>query len=305
MNTQNFDSQTGREAIWKQMDKELQDLIDPSTGKVNSEIVQHIPCPVCDLDDASPVFSKMGFDFVRCNHCETLYVNPQLQDDRIMQYYRRMGQDKTSERSSSAMWIDVLSNRNNQAWQVPYFEEALSMLEKHIPSQGKILDLGCSIGLFMEVAQKKGHDCIGLELEPEAHQYALSRGLNVLQQTLEEADFSSETFDAITMFGVLEHLQNPKKILRQIWDCLKPGGVVMAIVPNAYSLAGMTLHSNARMFNGRNHLTYFSHRTLPLVLQKAGFTVVGIDTVLTGLDSIINYWQFNDPQGLLTLNYRQ
>jgi len=303
MTNSSFDEKTGRQAVWAKMDQELSMLLDPITGKVKESLVSNVCCPICDFDKYKYLFTKGGFDFVRCNHCDVIYVNPQLQEDITLEYYRRQQQGEETERTSSAMWVDVLINSNNQAWQVPYFEEAVNILSTYIPSKGLILDLGCSIGLFMEVAQRRSFECKGLELEPKAVRYAQSKGLDVSQQTLEEASFPDESFDAATMFGVLEHLQRPKTILEQVWKCLKPGGVLMAIVPNVTSLAAMTLHEQSRMFNGRNHLTYFSWKTLPVILQNAGYAIAHIDTCLTGLDSVLNYWQFSDPQGRLILEY--
>ncbi len=98
-------------------------------------------------------------------------------------------------------------------------------------------------------------------------------------------------------------LDHPREQLQRIRALLKPGGVVMAIVPNAASLVAMALHERARMFSGYNHLTYFTPDTLAAIVERAGFVVRHLDTVLTGLDSILNYLQFADPQGPLTLHY--
>jgi len=303
MSPSNFDKETGRDEVWAKIEQELLELVDPRTGKVRAELVAEVSCPVCETSEARHVFSKTGFDFVRCISCSTIYVNPQLREDITLSYYRQNSQQESSEKKSSAMWLDVLANPKNQAWQIPYFEEALAILETFIPARGDILDIGCSIGLFMEIAQKHAFKCTGLELESNAAEYALNKGLNVRQQTLQEAAFPANSFDAITLFGVLEHLKSPKVVLQQAFDCLKPGGVMMAIVPNAYSLAAMTLHSGSKMFNGRNHLTYFSWESFPLIFENSGFIVRNLDTCLTGLDSILNYWQFLDSQGDAVLDY--
>jgi 2-polyprenyl-3-methyl-5-hydroxy-6-metoxy-1,4-benzoquinol methylase len=200
-------------------------------------------------------------------------------------------------------WLNVLTNPTNQAWQIPYFQEAVDILAKLTPSNGKILDIGCSIGLFMEVAQKSGFQCLGLEPEPKSREYALARGLNVRPDLFNDAGFQSGSFDAITMFGVLEHLSKPKEMLADIWDCLKPGGVVMVIVPNMYSLANGTLHARGRTFTGRNHLSYFGWDTLSDLFTRSGYEIAHLDTTLTGLDAVLNYWQFNDPHSGLSLDF--
>jgi SAM-dependent methyltransferase len=202
----------------------------------------------------------------------------------------------TNDETFYSSWTEVILNEANQSWQIPYFKSSLDILDKYIES-GDLLDIGCSIGLFMEIAQRRGFNCVGLELEKIAYEHAIGKGLNVHRKKLEEAAFSDESFHVITMFGVLEHLPNPKEILIQVRRCLKPGGVVMAIVPNVYSLAAMMLHDKARLFNGRNHLNYFSWKTLPELFDQTGFITQNLDTYLTGLDSILNYIQYSDPNG--------
>ena len=285
------------------MDAEMRALLDPATGRVRAELVADVSCPVCGGRNRSVLFQKLGFNICRCAECDTVHVNPQLKPDAILDYYRQDDGQK-SERSSSSMWIDVLCNPENQRWQRPYFQEAVDILRKHVPAvRPRLLDLGCSIGLFMEVAQENGFECTGLELETEACQFARSRGLDVRDQILAEAAFPDGSFDIITLFGVLEHLQYPDDVLRDVVRCLKPGGVVMAIVPNVGSLAASVLHERSRMFNGRNHLTYFSWKTLPAILERFGLKVCHLDTVLTGLDSVLNHLQYLDPAGALSLQY--
>jgi SAM-dependent methyltransferase len=294
----NFDDTTGREKFFENVNKELGRFIDPSTGKVKAELVEQVPCPVCGANVYDLLFTKQGFDFVRCTNCTLVYVNPRLLESATLAYY-----GDASDQQSMVDWLNVLTNPANQSWQIPYFQEAVDILAKSIPANGKILDIGCSIGLFMEVAQKSGFECVGLEPEPKSCDYALTRGLDVRPDLFNDAGFPPASFDAITLFGVLEHLSKPKEMLADIMKALKPGGVVMVIVPNVYSIANGTLHSLARTFTGRNHLNYFSWATLTLLFTESGYEMVHLDTPLAGLDAVLNYWQFNNPHRGLSLDF--
>ncbi|MCK6585157.1 MAG: class I SAM-dependent methyltransferase [Anaerolineales bacterium] len=292
----NFDDATGRSKFFENVDKELNKLIDPATGRVKVELLEHVNCPVCDADSYDRLFVKQGFDFVRCRNCNLVYVNPRLLESATLAYYC-----DAADQQSMTDWLSVLASPANQAWQVPYFQEAVDILANMIPAKSRILDIGCSIGLFMEVARKSGFECIGLEPEPKSREYAVQRGLDVRPELFKDAGFSANSFDAITMFGVMEHLSNPRKILVEVWDALKPGGVVMAVSPNVYSLANGTLHEQARTFTGRNHLSYFSRDTFSHLFERCGYEVVHLDTALTGLDAVLNHWQFNNPHSGLSL----
>lgn len=293
----NFDETTGRKQFFDNVNKELNKLIDPATGKVKAELLEYVNCPICDTNSYDHLFVKQGFDFVRCKNCSLVYVTPRLLESATLAYY-----GDAADQQSMTDWLKVLSNPVNQSWQIPYFQEAVDVLAKLIPANGRILDIGCSIGLFMEIAQKSGFECVGLEPEPKSREYALERGLDVHPQLFNDAGLPPASFDAITMFGVLEHLSKPKQMLADIWDTLKPGGVVMVIVPNVYSFANGTLHEQARTFTGRNHLSYFAWDTLSDLFQRAGYEVAHLDTTLAGLDATLNHWQFKNPHSGLSMD---
>lgn len=291
-----FDEKTGRKKYFALMDQSINKLIDPETGKIYRRMVKFVDCPLCgNHKNYQIIFVKQGFDFVRCQECGLVYVNPQLKTKYIESLYK---EDSTFY----SAWTQVLLNEENQKWQKDYFLENLNLLSRY-KKFGTLLDIGCSVGLFMQLAQEKGYRCIGLELEKEAFQYAISQNISVMRQTLAEAKFAANSFDVVTMFGVLEHLEQPGLVLKEIFKVLKPGGVVLAIVPNIYSLAAMMQHEEVPMFNGRNHLTYFSLETLKNIFESNGFKIKILDTCLTSFDSIVNYMQFNNPQGAVSYGY--
>jgi 2-polyprenyl-3-methyl-5-hydroxy-6-metoxy-1,4-benzoquinol methylase len=293
----NFDKETGRDKFFDLMSKELETLIDPRSGKVKDELVQWIPCPLCGKESHEHLFAKQGFDFVRCRKCCLVFVNPQPKVSEIEQYYKQEGP------SSAAEWMKVLLNPADQAWRIEYFSEILDLLQKQIPA-GRLLDIGCSVGTFMELAEQRGYECQGIELEKTAFEYAKEqRGLTVIRKTLAEAALETGAFDVVTMLGVLEHLSKPKEALREVARVLRVGGAVAVIVPNVYSLAVMFMHKTCRTFSGRNHLTYFSIKTLNQMLQECGFGVRHIDTCITALDSLVNYVQLKDPFGQVATDY--
>lgn len=295
MTEPNFDDATGRRRYFSLLDEASARLIDPLTGRVHAGLVRSIPCPLCGREGTHELlFVKDGFTFVRCV-CSMVYVSPQLLPDRVHELYR--GED-----TFYASWTDVLLSEGNQRWQVPYFADMLDLLQRFTPA-GDVLEIGCSIGLFLEQAQARGYRCTGLELEEQAFTHAKARGLTVYRRTLEESSFDDRSFDAVVMFGVLEHLAEPRRHLRQLRRLLRPGGVVMAVVPNVSSLAAMVLREQSRMFSGYNHLQYFSMDTLGRMLRAEQFEPISEDTVLTALDSILNRLQFVDPSAAPTTRF--
>ena len=82
-----FDRETKRNDFFAQRDRETDALVDLKTGKVFKNLVVLVDCPLCNSKRFSVLFSKNGFDFVRCKKCSLVYVNPQLQEEKMIDYY--------------------------------------------------------------------------------------------------------------------------------------------------------------------------------------------------------------------------
>lgn len=281
-----FEEKTGRDKYFAELEREILELADPATGLLGEQFSCYVTCAICSADTHERLFVKRGYTFVRCRNCGHIYCNPQVRAEVVAETYRH---SKANE-----YWIEVLLNSENQAWQIPYFESALDLMEAHTP-RGRVLDVGCSVGLFMEVAQARGWQAVGLELGQKAYNYARGRGLDVRQQSLEEMPSDGESFEAVTAFSLMEHLNDPGSLVRAVRGWLKPGGVFAAISPNTYSLASMILREKMPTFDGRNHLQYYTVDSFRRLFEQNGYTVVHLDTVLTALPNIKKYIQYQDP----------
>jgi SAM-dependent methyltransferase len=233
-----FDRDTGRDRYFEARERELEALAP----------TQHVDCPVCGSAEHESLFAKHGFTFVRCSSCGLVFVNPQLDQEAVLEEYRTA--------ATNDLWFDVLTSERQQELDRAKFAEVLDALE---PYRGKLLDVGCSIGLFLHLAQERGWDVTGLEPAPRAREHARQvYGLEVRDQTLEGTAFPAESFDAVALLSVLEHATEPLALLRECARVLRPGGALYVIVPNVESLACNVLGAEARTFDGRNHLVYFS-----------------------------------------------
>jgi len=155
------------------------------------------------------------------------------------------------------------------------FRRHLEPLERLAgPANGRrILDVGCHVGIFLEVAAERGWDAWGVEPSRWAAEQARRRGLNVVTGTLAHANFPDGFFDLVTLWDVIEHLSDPKAELVEVHRVLRPGGLVC--------LHTMDIESPfARLLGHRwpwlmeMHLYYFSRPTLAALLRKTGFEVI-------------------------------
>jgi 2-polyprenyl-3-methyl-5-hydroxy-6-metoxy-1,4-benzoquinol methylase len=282
-----LDVETGRDRYFEAREHELEQLLDPATGRVSAELVQEVSCPVCGSGAHAPLFEKQGFTFVRCGDCSLVFVNPQLKESVLLDEYR-------SARTND-LWFEVLTSERQQGLDREKFTNVLDSLEPY-RTHGRVVDVGCSLGLFLDLARARGWDGIGLELAPRALAHARdSYGLEVLDKPLADAAFEAESFDVVTLLSVLEHASRPLDLLLECARVLRPGGALYVIVPNVESLACRVLHARARTFDGRNHLVYFSPTTLGDALARAGLDVVSTTTRISSLEPVLAYLAYGEP----------
>jgi SAM-dependent methyltransferase len=282
-----LDQETGRDRYFAAREAELAGLLDPETGRLAAHLAQTIDCPLCGGSAHRPLFEKQGFTFVRCEDCRLVFVNPQVREDVVLSEYR------TAE--TNDLWFDVLTSERQLALDRAKFGEVLDLLEPY-RGGGRLLDVGCSIGLFLDLARERGWDGVGIEFAPRALAYAREEyGLDVLDVPLEEAGFEPESFDGVGLLSVLEHTNEPRRMLADVARVLRPGGAVYIVVPNVESLACRVLHERARTFDGRNHLVYFSPSTLRDCLDRCGFDTPYASTKISSSTPIAEHLAYEEP----------
>jgi cyclopropane fatty-acyl-phospholipid synthase-like methyltransferase len=133
------------------------------------------------------------------------------------------------------------------------------------------------VGVFVEVAGERGWEAEGLEPSRWAVNEGRSRGLTMHQGTLRDAELDAESYDAVTMWDVVEHLIDPMGDLVESARLLKPGGALL--------LHTINIDSALARFMGRHwpwlvemHNYFFSPDTLGKMVQEAGLEVASSHT---------------------------
>lgn len=291
MSTENYEKKSGRDRFFRLIEEEMTVLIDPETQAIRAELSEPTDCYLCGADDTRELFRKQGLRFVRCRRCGLAYMNPRPNREALEKLY-------AYESEANDAWVDVLTSDAEEEFQTRDFGQLLDVVERHRPTgaaPGRLLDIGCSIGRLPHLAHGRGFEVLGLELGGRAAQMARERyGLEVIEQTLEGAAFESGSFEVVTLIETLEHLPEPRTMVREIHRLLAPGGLFLVGVPNGSSLGVMVLRGQARTFN-RNHLIFFDEGTLGRFLEDEGFEVIETSTTVSVLDSILNQLQGLDP----------
>jgi len=164
------------------------------------------------------------------------------------------------------------------------WRKRLELLEQH-KKPGTLLDVGCGDGAFLKTAKNSGWTPKGTEVSGWAAQNLQTDfGIEVKTGDLPSLDWPEKSFDAVTMWHVLEHTLDPLANLRKIRALLKDDGVFIMAVPNAHNHIFRMFYPLARgkflryYTPGERelHIHHFTEDTLRLALEKAGFHVISI-----------------------------
>lgn len=227
-----------------------------------------VNCNLCQSDDYTLLFKIGDFDspffIVKCNKCGFIYQNPQLGKEYLKSIYNQdyfLGKGKINYKGDFAK-DRLIAN------------ERLKIIEG-IKRPSRILDVGCHLGAFLEVAQKRGWDAYGIDISEFAVEVARKiSGIKFFLGELKDIHFEDCFFDLITCSEVIEHLTSPYETLIKIHRILKDDGLLVIQTANMNSLRIRFL--GRRDYYLPVHLYYFSKDTISKMLEKTGFEVVKV-----------------------------
>jgi 2-polyprenyl-3-methyl-5-hydroxy-6-metoxy-1,4-benzoquinol methylase len=192
-----------------------------------------------------------------CQACGLLFQWPVRPEEELVRAYEEV--------------VDPLymAERENR---ILTFRRVLGLLG---PGRGRrLLDVGAYCGYFLEVAREGDFAAEGLELSRWAASHARAQGFAVHGQTLSERARSGSQYDLITLWDVVEHFADPRRELEAAFRLLRPGGLIYVSTIDAGSLVARLLGRHWPWLMDM-HLYYFDRSTLPVLLEEAGFRVVG------------------------------
>ena len=247
---------------------------------------QQRQCNLCNQVTPYVLYDFGDYSIMKCRNCG-LAFNSNADQVGMVQLSDIYDDDKywlenPNERYSTVDYEQsVFLKERVQMW-----KRNLERLEDLTPENGRLLDIGCATGVFLDVARKRGWDTCGVEISKYGSQYAREKfKLKVITGTLNEANYPADYFNVVTMWDVIEHLTDPAGTIAEIYRILKPGGLVAIHTPNQsslindicfflYRLSRKTSFLAAKVYDPRVHLYYFSKRALCNLLGSHNFTVV-------------------------------
>lgn len=241
---------------------------------------EYVPCALCRSDDTDFFVEDSGFNLVRCNRCGLVFVNPRPTWEELTRIYNISVQAGKGV-IDNAGYMDLAYLHELKA-------RMLLSIIKRYKKTGKILDIGCAAGFFLNLARLQGFEPHGVEVSKAFCDFASSHlKLDVSCGDLGEINYPSEYFDVVTMFDVLSHLPTPVENLNEVNRILRKGGLLMIETGNRGELNAKAVEKWGGVWGTPGHLYHFGTRTLLRLLETTGFDCLGINKSPIILSSIM------------------
>ena len=254
-------------------------------GPITAAGLEWVECPVCETLDQVETLDRLsdGEVIVRCRRCGLLFLNPHLDAQGLDDHYQ------PKEIEVDTVWGEPFGARrfNSELYErsgtCRDMRRRIELVRRHVPS-GRLLDVGCSIGLMLYEAERAGYQAVGIDISTKLVDYA--RDVFKVDARLGQFEAVSGevgSFSAAVIWDVLEHLPYPGHTLSLIGSQLEMGGYVFGQIPNADGLGNrfktwMSLSGLRRKrwshFGIPMHIMWFNPRNLGQLLGKCGFEVV-------------------------------
>ncbi|RYF93488.1 MAG: class I SAM-dependent methyltransferase, partial [Chitinophagaceae bacterium] len=239
-------------------------------------MISYERCPVCDSSGIHPVFSAIdhtvsgeSFEIWQCANCSLRFTQnvPELND--IGRYYQSENYISHTETSKGLVnWLYLKVRKYTLSSKRTFIEDETGL------KKGSLLDIGAGTGAFLHHMKEREWMVEGVEPDSGAIERAAREYSIQLKPSQELFSFPEQTFDAITMWHVLEHVHDLHAYIRQIKKLVKPGATIFIAVPNYTSYDAEHYQSAWAAYDVPRHLYHFSPASMNELMKRHGLAVI-------------------------------
>jgi len=228
-------------------------------------------CILCGGNNFKYLFSSFdwifypedSFNLIKCKDCGLIFLEPKLSKEELRKYYPK----------------EYYSSYGKKTNELSFLSKDRINLIKRFKKSGRVLDVGCQSGLFLKKLEKEGFKVYGVDISEDSCNYAknILNLKNIYCKDIMDIEFKEDFFDIITLWHVLEHLEDPVLVLKKLYKYLKKDGYIFIECPNISSFSNIIFKDKSPSLDVPRHLWFFSSSTLKKLLYKIGFKLEKID----------------------------
>lgn len=243
-------------------------------------------CKVCGSNRIVDIFTSVNahgrhlisekdrFVVSRCKSCGVVFLKDvKVNGSYYKKYYELGYYDQASVKKGSLLdkFLDYISKFSIQRKE-KLIRDYTIVKKKRI----SILDVGCGSGNFLFNLDESRFDRFGTEINQEGFEISQKRGLHVFFGDLDKINFGKKKFDVASLWQVLEHVKEPKKLMGNINRILLPGGIVIFQVPNTDGLGFKIGKKDWFHLDSPRHLILYNPQSVSALCATTGFKIVRI-----------------------------
>jgi SAM-dependent methyltransferase len=232
-------------------------------------------CPACHWPHSRSAFKINGLLLLRCRECKSLFLAEVPEQAELDPFYHQGKRYFANPDYPERDYVGYRAYLADRSEIEDKFAGLLAQVER-IVSPGPLVDVGAGPGLLVAVAQRRGWDARGLDLNAWAADFAREElGVQVDVGSLEDAELDQESVAAVTMMDLLEHVADADRLIEEVARVTRPGGALAILTPDAGSLATRVLGRRwPEVQRAPEHTVLYSARGLGAMVRRHGFEPV-------------------------------
>jgi 2-polyprenyl-3-methyl-5-hydroxy-6-metoxy-1,4-benzoquinol methylase len=219
-------------------------------------------CPLCGSSKVSSVLAQPSWEIEQCLVCHNAWTIPA---PKIISY-------DAKDFHFQFNYSDV-SDLPKQ-WQKSVLMQ-VELLARYLRPKAKILEIGCGVGISLKEISQRGFKVCGIEPSITASQRGRETGMNIITGYFPDVDLS-ESFDAVIMAHVLEHIPEPYNFLKKV-AMIAPGGSILIVQSNCRGLMPRIQKENWHAWVPEHHFWHFTSKGLVKMLNSLHWKVLKIE----------------------------
>jgi len=256
---------------------------------LRSQRLVYVKCSACGFSKNHLFLSKMKFNFVSCNRCNTIFLNPRPTENSLEKFY--------TNSKSMKMWEDLFK-KSEQIRKEKIFKPRIQKIKKILQSYkmnncNTLLEVGAGYGWFCQMAKQTNLAKKIIAIEPSStfsKKCRKIKNIEVIESTIEKTDPRIQA-DVIVSFEVISHIFDPKLFLKSSYSRLRPGGLLIFTIPNGEGIDIQILKEHEDHFFP-HVMTLFNPKSITYLLKQLHFRNVDVSTPgLMDLHVIMNKLQ--------------